>query len=289
MVPPAAHRIHILGLGSIGNFAAHCPASLAKPPPVTLLFHRAGLEQEFKNNKRSITLQTYEGDITLARGFDTEVFQKGHWHRTVHEPTHGVGLQTKDHISHLLVCTKTIQTVEAIRPLVGRLTAASTILLLQNGCGVMDALNQELFQEEQNRPSYVIGITSHGVGLKSPFSINHAGPSATSLGAVSRASPTAGQPDLPELCPAQECLLDTLCQSERINAKAYTLADAFKAQLEKLAVNAFCNPLCAIHDAKNGFLFTLPATRRAILSEIADVVLAMPELSGIPGLSNASV
>lgn len=43
------------------------------------------------------------------------------------------------------------------------------------------------FQEEQNRPSYIIEVTLHGVGLDSPFSIKHTGPSATSFGAVPRA------------------------------------------------------------------------------------------------------
>lgn len=40
-------------------------------------------------------------------------------------------------------------------------------------------------------------------------------------------------------------------------------------------------PLCGIHAAKNNFLFSLPATRRAILIEISAIVLAMPELEGI--------
>lgn len=92
------------------------------------------------------------------------VFQQGQWHSTFHEPMHPIGPQTTDHISRSLVCTKTIQTVDAIRPLAGRLTAASTILLLQNGCGVIDVPNRELFKEEQNRPNHVIGVTSHGVG-----------------------------------------------------------------------------------------------------------------------------
>ena len=61
-------------------------------------------------------------------------------------------------ISHLVVYTKAIQTVDAIRSLVSRLTAVSRILLLQNGCGIIDVLNKELFQDDQNRPNYVIGM-----------------------------------------------------------------------------------------------------------------------------------
>ena len=144
-VPLTTQRIDILGLGSIESFAAHCLASLTKRPLVTLLFHRARLEEELERNKRTITLETYEGDLETAHDFDTEIFQQGHWHRTFHEPIHQIAPQTTDHISHLLVCTKTIQTVDAIRPLAGRLTAASTILPLQNEFGVIDVLNDELF------------------------------------------------------------------------------------------------------------------------------------------------
>lgn len=60
--------------------------------------------------------------------------------------------------------------------------------------------------------------------------------------------------------------------------------EVFQIQLEKLAVNAFCNPLCALNNAKNGFLFTLPEVRRAILKEISAVVLALPELRNVPGV-----
>lgn len=83
--------------------------------------------------------------------------------------------------------------------------------------------------------------------------------------------------------PTQKYLLDTLCQSQQLNAKSYTYIDAFQAQLKELAVNAFCNPTCALHDAENWFLLSLPAIRRAILRVISDVVLAVPKLEGAPG------
>lgn len=144
-VPLTTQRIDILGLGSIESFAAHCLASLTKRLLVTLLFQRVGLEEDFERNKRTIAVKTYEGDTKLAHDFNTEVLQQGQWHRTLHGPIHRIHPRATDHTFHLLVCTKTIQTVDAIRPLAGRMTAASTILLLQNECGVIDVLNDELF------------------------------------------------------------------------------------------------------------------------------------------------
>jgi 2-dehydropantoate 2-reductase len=49
-------------------------------------------------------------------------------------------------------------------------------------------------------------------------------------------------------------------------------------------VNAFCNPLCALNNAENGSLFTIPETRRAILTEISNVVCALPEVQHVSNL-----
>jgi 2-dehydropantoate 2-reductase len=49
-------------------------------------------------------------------------------------------------------------------------------------------------------------------------------------------------------------------------------------------LNAFCNPLCALNDSINGFIFNIPETRREILAEISNVVVALPALKHIPGV-----
>lgn len=79
-------------------------------------------------------------------------------------------------------------------------------------------------------------------------------------------------------------LTTLLPQSPRLAATSYTYTDVFQIQLEKLAVNAFCNPVCALHDAKNAILFGFPELRREILSEISNIVLHLPELAGVPGV-----
>jgi 2-dehydropantoate 2-reductase len=101
-----------------------------------------------------------------------------------------------------------------------------------------------------------------------PFDIIHTGLATASLGFV------------PYLNDCQENLqskyaLENLPLSPRLNAIAYSYIDML--QLEILAVNAFCNPSCALHEAENGFFFTLPEMRRAILREIQNVVCALPE------------
>lgn len=266
-------RVHILGLGSIGTFAAHCLAAITSRPPITLLLHRHSLVDNFTRNGRSIQLKTNDGLTDKQTGFDIEFLDKGLWYRK-HDSAEPA-TATNSHIKHLLVCTKTIQTVEALRPLAHRLSSTSTIVILQNGCGIVDELNRTLFRKENERPNYVLGVTSHGVGFDAPFQVTHTGSSAAFFGPVPRVENGSQRSEDPH-----QYLTNLLCQSTRLNAKALDFVNIFQAQLEKLTVNAFCNPLCGLNSAPNKFLLSLPATRRAILSEISAVFLALPELRG---------
>jgi len=186
----------------------------------------------------------------------------------------------QDTITNLIVCVKATQTVTAIRSIANRLNRNSNILFLQNGAGMIEELNRNLFPDPLSRPNYLTGVISHGVTLNAPFDITHTGFSATSVGPVPRDSKKIE--DIPTS--QSRYLLDVLPQSQILNATSYSYTDILQIQLEKLTVNAFCNPICALHDAKNEFLFTVPEMRRSLLEEISQVVLALPELKGVPGV-----
>ncbi|KAK9490548.1 ketopantoate reductase [Lipomyces doorenjongii] len=202
-----ANRVHILGLGSIGNFVAHSLSEIPNGPSVTLLLHRKPLLDAYKKRK----------------------------------------------------------------PNIGRDSRKQTYKLGKNGSGMIEEVNAHLFTNPNKRPSYLIGVISHGVTLNSPFNITHTGFSATSVRPVPWT--TNHQPLPPNV--------DSI---PRLNLTSYSYTSILQIQLEKLAVNAFCNPLCALNDSRNGFLFTIPETRREILTEISDVVLALPELKHALGL-----
>ncbi|KAM0323658.1 hypothetical protein ACHAQA_008593 [Verticillium albo-atrum] len=144
----------------------------------------------------------------------------------------------------------------------------------------MEDVSEELFQNAETRPNYIIGVISHGVTLNSPFNITHTGSASTSLGLVPRAGSLKDQ----NLRPSDPYLLQSMPLVPRLNATAYSFLDVFQIQLEKLAVNAFCNPICALNNAKTKFLFTIPKTQRAMLAEISRVICSLPELQGVPGV-----
>ncbi|GFF49150.1 probable 2-dehydropantoate 2-reductase [Aspergillus udagawae] len=266
-------RVHILGLGSIGTFTAHGLLETPKSPAVTLLLHRESLYESYRQNGNKILLETLDGQLLGHRGYDTEVYRAGSWYCLP------ASKETTDKINHLIVSVKATQTTTALRALKNRLSAKSTILFLQNGCGMIDAVNKSIFPDPSTRPNYIVGVVSHGVTLNSPFHVTHTGAAAISLGAVPPESGVAPSSE-------REYLLSLLPQSPRLNATAYPYAEVLQIQLEKLAVNAFCNPLCALHNAQNGFLFTLPELRRQILTEVSNVVMMLPELRHIRGVQD---
>ncbi|KKP07684.1 2-dehydropantoate 2-reductase [Trichoderma harzianum] len=282
MVPKATcnqPRVHVLGLGSISTFAAHCLAGIPAPltPSITLLLHRPNLVDEYVKRGHKIRLETIEEEVVDCDNYHVEVLDNGEWHRVQTES--GSSSAVQDYIiDHLIVSVKGAQTTAALKPLKRHLNASSNILFLQNGSGMVEAANEEVLTDPATRPNYLTGVISHGVTLNAPFDITHTGFSATYLGPVPRS-----KSDTEATAPSY--LLEALPLVPRFNATTYSTLDILQIQLEKLAVNTFCNPLCALNDAKNKFLFTILDTRRALLTEISRVIRALPELRGIPDIS----
>ncbi|KAJ5757191.1 2-dehydropantoate 2-reductase family protein [Penicillium nucicola] len=272
-------RVHVLGLGSIGTFAAHSLLECPRPPSVTLLCHRQSLFDAYRQNGNQILLETREGDRIGHTGYEFEVFRNGNWYQGSDAEGSGDSAQNSV-IENLIVAVKTTQTVSALRPLQHRLTPNSNILFLQNGSGTIDEVNTQLFPNPIDRPNYIVGVISHGVTLHKSFHVTHTGHAATSLGPIPRSTEDPTQ----TFENASSYLLANLPLSPRLNATSYTHTEILQIQLEKLAVNAFCNPLCALNDAENGFLFSIPETRLAILTEISNVVCALPELQHVSDL-----
>jgi 2-dehydropantoate 2-reductase len=234
---------------------------------------------------KRIILETYEGEPIKHGEYDFEVLHGLNWHKAVPDfhSSNSIAKATqsplKNTIHHLIVSVKSTQTVAALRPLVPRLTRESSILFLQNGAGMIEDVNEVLWPNPNTRPSYITGVISHGVTLKGPFDIKHTGPAATSLGPVPRGdesnSPTSA---------STAYLLDALPRAPRLNCRSYGWPDILQRQLEKLAVNAFSNPLTALADSTVEYLFTIPRVRSALMEEISSVILALPELQGVSGV-----
>jgi 2-dehydropantoate 2-reductase len=116
----AQHPIHILGIGNLGKLVAHSLRKSHPERPITLLFHRPDLVEEWNKAGQCI-----------------EVVRDG-----VHDRQGGFGYETiskeQREIKNLVVATKTYATVQALAPLRTRVVPSSTLLFLQNGIGWCD-------------------------------------------------------------------------------------------------------------------------------------------------------
>jgi len=163
--------IHILGLGNLGKLIAHSLKKCHPELPITLLFHRKSLVEEWNQGGRCIEI-VRNGQSDRQGGFLWELIQE----------QKGAEIQQQAGIQNLIVATKTYATSDALRPLVQRLGPSSTLLFLQNGMGMypdiwlclskpfvlsvagtIDHVTSDVFEDPPLRPHYLAGIVSHGV------------------------------------------------------------------------------------------------------------------------------
>ncbi|KAH0545447.1 hypothetical protein FGG08_000448, partial [Glutinoglossum americanum] len=270
----SAKRIYILGVGNVGKLFAQSLADIPDRPLITLLFHRPELASIWKEKGETIELVT-NGISKKQGGYEIEVL------KTQPDGSHqGI----KDMIDCLITTTKAIHVVSALSAIKARLSRDSAILFTQNGMGIVEKVNEELFPNAEDRPNYMLGIVSHGVYSQHLFSSVHAGRGTISLGPVPRnPGPTGGAEDMP---PPSRYILQAVLRSPALAAAEVSPTEIVLLQLEKLVANAVINPLTAIFDCKNGQLLGNPHIAdlmRLLLSEISLVIRSLPEMRGIPG------
>jgi 2-dehydropantoate 2-reductase len=226
-------------------------------------------------------------------------------------------------IEHLIVSTKAMQVVKSLMAVRHRLSPESTIVFLQNGMGVLEEVNKNVFPDPETRPSYITGIVSHGLYRSKHFNVIHKGVGTTILG-VQYSNPQAEVPpsegeEAPQekppktesttadesaeqersgpshipplrqipLAPSASYLLRTFARASVLVPHITNSVDVQLFQLEKISANALINPLTVINDCTNGHLLgsdAITRVQRLLLYEISGVIGALPELQSVPGI-----
>ncbi|GAA5865418.1 hypothetical protein JCM3774_005630 [Rhodotorula dairenensis] len=241
-------RFHCLGVGSIGSLLATNLAHLPSTQ-VRLILRRKDLAKQLLNASAAgsapyDTTGVPYGTLTVERdglarrtsGLEMELTKSPNdfFERSSHTGSRGGGgggggsprvdprvWNRQDPIQTLVVTTKTPATVPALRHLLPRLSSRSTIVLCQNGMGVLEALlekywpedrSQEIEEEHEHayggslrdgrpgwsaqaaavggagggggRPSFVCATTTHGAWRKGPLHFVHAGMGDLKFGVV---------------------------------------------------------------------------------------------------------
>ncbi|CZT42638.1 related to ketopantoate reductase [Rhynchosporium secalis] len=309
---PSGPKIHILGLGNLGRLFAHALATSthSSAPAVTLLFHRSNLQEEWEAAGRSIEITSKDlKSSSSSSNYTIEILNQ---HVPHQDPNHGQRQNTKTSsdpnsdkdnsiIENLIITTKTLHTVRALRPLAHRLNRNSTLLFAQNGMGTVEEVTASLFSNPATRPRYLAAITSHGVFSTGPFKSVHAGLANVTIGSVepqygpatetqsnsrtgSRASSGAIHSGVEERDRESEQtapLLNAITFAPILSATAVSAPTLKFLQVEKLTMNAVINPLTAILHVRNGELLDHPPVRqfmRRLVEECSQILLALPEL-----------
>jgi 2-dehydropantoate 2-reductase len=319
-------RVHILGLGSIGTLVAHSLRCMPNPPPITLMIHRPGQYEAFKRGGRAIGLINKGHEINDQQtGYDIDLYREaaedgverwdfipdipGQKHRTNPVEEAEVMPSGELYIYTLIVAVKGPTTVAALRSLKHRVNAKTTICFMQNGLGQIEELNQLVFTDPETRPTYMLGIVSHGAYMSQPCTVIHAGYGTIALGICRDRDryplPAPGpvrnlwelteeerkkhHPTDKELFSnlSSRYLLRTLTRSPVLACAVFPYLDLLQLQLEKLSSNCILNPLTALLDVPNGALLNndeLLPVQRLLLAEISLVIRGLPELEGIPNV-----
>lgn len=312
--PPVSGRVHILGAGNAGIFMAHALASRQSRPPITLLFERPYFYDIFRRKRSSLAI-VYHGLDDIKTGFDAQVMLDGQWyedlasnHRIDENQTEhplapegnpsdraegfaDLNLADDEHIECLIVCSKAHLVRKLVSFVKHRLSADSTILLMNPGLGVMENLNRHIFPDPKTRPHYIQGVQTHTIWRNDNFKASYAGVGSTIL------CPMTDIPQTPMIdadsdthwAPTTKYLLRLLTLTPSLVATVDTPTGILQYQLERLAIACIIDPLTALTDGRNGeLLYVFSATRvmRLLLFEISSVILALPELQGVPGIEH---
>ena len=193
-------------------------------------------------------------------------------------------------IYNLVVTLKAYATAKAINSIAHRLTRESTILFLQNGMGIIDEVNTLVFPDPAQRPTYMVGINSHGLKKgKLDFEVIHSGKGTIALGIMPPLLVRDSEriPTLSESSASARYMLRTMTRTPVFVAVGFPPTQLLQQQLDKLAVNAIINPLTAILNIINGGLvanFYLKRVIRLLLAEVSLVIRSLPELENVPNV-----
>ena len=322
----------------MGCFIAHALRGIVNPPPVTLIFKHWDRLNEWNESPQRLTLIT-DGDAEFRDGYTAELAipriryhgkevglnppkaetEKG---TRQDEPLIFSG-ESREPINSLIVCSKAPYVLQNLSAVKHRLHKDSVILFLQNGMGIVEEVNREIFPDPATRPYYMLGINSHGLHTSPSqrFTTVHAGYGTISLGILPHErerdpsapyipdvkftakhdgpvypeAPTALNPEYPPpssakfpFTPTQRYLLRTLLRAPVLAGASFSPPDLLQMQLDKLAINCIINPLTVLLDARNGAVlnnYALSRTMRLLLSEISLVIRSLPELQYIPNVA----
>jgi len=292
--------IHILGLGTAGKYIAHSLAGLPNGPPVTLLMHRPLIMQQWHDEGAAIRI-LINGVCHVQTGFHIE--SSANFQRrdpTQRFPGFGPNLEhsaepPSSAIDMLIVTTDANTTFSALFSIRHRLRKSTTICFIQDGLGILEKINKNIFPDPYERPTYILGSMSHRLAsTERHFTIvekRFGEIKCSKLPQVLETkegyfSPTIKREDF-SWSPQAQHLVGSLLRAPWLNTKSIGHKSFFMSQLEQLVIDAVIGPLSVAFDCSNDQLlynYHVSRNMQFLLQEISHIIQSFPELATLDGV-----
>lgn len=273
-------QIHLLGTGLRTNLLAHALSGLKHVPGVRVLTPLRKTLSDWHDEGRCFNV-IRNGAFSSRSDPVLEYIS-----RSDRAPL------SKTHIDHLIVTLPAVHTTNAMKRIAHRIDQYTTICLVQDGLGVDEELNREVFPDPQTRPHYILGHMSQSLayvklgGKHYRCSVQETNPGTLALTALSRASAQFSR--LKFLPPNQRNprvghLLQTLATAPDLGAGLYPLETFMMRKLPDMVFRSVIDPLSVMLDGSYSQVYNNPRSMQLmdqLLGEISQVLLALPELRG---------
>ncbi|KAG6868867.1 hypothetical protein C0993_008615 [Termitomyces sp. T159_Od127] len=277
-------RLHILGIGPVGNLLAfHLRRALPGHHPITLIHKTQKQANEVLQHGGIVRIEN-EGVVATAHDFGSEVFEADK-PATASEGSRAGGACP---IDSLFITTKAHSTVPAIQRLLPRLSPNTTIVLMHNGMGVYEELVHDVFRNPEQRPHFILSSNTHGVFRKDTAKLFvHSGVGSIQFGIVpdprgrnfeagfndTTLPPFARRPRLSDITSSESdpaykryaslrTTVAALMLMEPLNVSWLPLSEVQTAMRRKLVANTVINCLTALMGCRNGDIFIASAAVR---------------------------
>ncbi|OIW31049.1 hypothetical protein CONLIGDRAFT_573797, partial [Coniochaeta ligniaria NRRL 30616] len=267
-------QIHVLGADARGKYITHALACCETLPPVRLLTPRRDLRGWYARGGNRMLL--HNGDETITR---------------LPLVTNIGSTEDGGFISNLIVTVPAETVVRTISSIVHRIHPTTTICLVQDGLGVMEAVNKACFPNYGDQPLYVLGHMSHELHKTqlNAFAIREAKQGKLYLSALGHEdvdSDVTYHPPI-ERNSRISHFLGIMSTTPRLQAGGYTLPKFMEVKLRETIMQSVLEPLTVVLDCSFGELAENTYGKQMIdqlLGEILNVVARLPELKDSPDI-----
>lgn len=288
-------QVHVLGADVRGRYITHALACSETLPPVRVLTHSNHLLKRYGRGDNRIVLHNGDETIETTRAIVERIPKFNKYYLTPEgrlPPVTDIG-STEDggFISNLIVTVPAESVVRSLSSILHRIQPTTTVCLLQDGLGVVEAVNDACFPKYGDQPLYILGHMSHILGKTpiEPFTVSEVRQGKLYLSALGHEYVESGISHHP---PIERNIrvahfLDVMSTTPRLHAGGYSLQKFMVKKLHETIIQSVLEPLTAILDCTFSGLKDSTYAKQMmdqLLGEILSVVARLPELKDSPDI-----